>query len=113
VGVHSSTSFSCALSRTHTQWTEAAVAASAPGASFAEQLTEKASRHSTLLSCLSESGVLHSLEPEVQVRLLLEVGGVESGVLGLDTERRCVRASPSRACCTASRQRCWWVQSGV
>eukprot|EP00955_Chlamydomonas_euryale_P024530 258521-Chlamydomonas_euryale.AAC.1 len=51
----------------HTQWTEAAVAGAVPGASFMEQLSEKVSRHSLLLTCLSESGVLHSLEPEVQV----------------------------------------------
>jgi hypothetical protein len=41
-----------------------------PGASFAEQLSEKGSRHSMLLACLSESGVLHRLVPEVQRTLL-------------------------------------------
>ncbi|GAX78191.1 hypothetical protein CEUSTIGMA_g5633.t1 [Chlamydomonas eustigma] len=42
-----------------------------PGASFAEQLSEKGSRHSMLLACLSESGVLHRLVPQVQ-RVLLD-----------------------------------------
>lgn len=44
---------------------------SSPGASFLEQLTEKAARHAALLDCLAESAVLYRLEADVQ-RVLLE-----------------------------------------
>ncbi len=56
---------------TSTLASSGSVAAAQPGASFAEQLAEKGSRHAMLLACLAESAVLHRLAPEVQ-RVLLD-----------------------------------------